>query len=258
MRRHEAAACQLLVPSLFGLESYAEGTGANTVKCTFGKNALRGQHMGSLTSIYGGVCYTDIPVGEELTAVVYDSTGSAHQEVWSPSTTGAQGWAHPIDGWAASSATAGCAVKRGAESSSGSSEATSHGTVASQRPLSSVVALTKKKVKKVSGGMIAAAVLGALVALIAILGLVLFLLRRRKRAKKEVGGGEQMSQSDGGSQVEGTQIHQKDSDDARVEVNAVPATSELDISLDGHVYEMAMEQRVSELPAGPDARVNGR
>ena len=30
---------------------------------------------------YGGICYTDIPISQELTAVVYDFTGSAHQEV---------------------------------------------------------------------------------------------------------------------------------------------------------------------------------
>ena len=30
---------------------------------------------------YGGICYTDIPISQELTAVVYDFTGSAQQEV---------------------------------------------------------------------------------------------------------------------------------------------------------------------------------
>ncbi|KAF3046624.1 hypothetical protein E8E12_011276 [Didymella heteroderae] len=198
---------------------------------------------------YGGVCYTDIAQGEELTAMVYDSKGSARQEIWSPSTTGAQGWAHPIDGWAASSATAGYAVKKD-ENGSGSS---SHErTASSQRPLSSIVDSGKNKAKKASSGVIAGAVLGALVALIAILRFVLFLLRRRKRAKTAEGG----DQSDGSSQVEGTQIHQKDGNDARVEVNVMPYT-ELDVRKD-YAHEMSVEQRVSELSAGPDVRRSGR
>lgn len=180
---------------------------------------------------------------------MYDSMGSARQEIWSPSTTGAQGWAHPIDGWAASSATAGCAVKKEDISSRGSSHV---GTASSQRPLSSIVGSAKKKAKKASGGVIAGVVLGALVALIAILGLVLFLLRRRKRAKEAKGA----SQSDGSSQVEGVQIHQKDGNGARVEVNAVPY-NELDERKD-YAHEMSVEQRISELPAGPEIRRSGR
>ncbi|KAF3006671.1 hypothetical protein E8E13_008539 [Curvularia kusanoi] len=195
---------------------------------------------------YGGICYTDIPQGQELTAVVYDAKGSTRQEIWAPSTTGAQGWAHPIDGWAASSATAGCAVKRDVSTDSSSA------SKSSQKPLSSIVGSTKKKAKKVKGGAIAGAVLGALIALIAVLGLVLFLLRRRKRAKE----GERGSESENGSQVDGAQIHQKDGDDARVEVNAVPY-SELGVKKD-HAHEMSVEQHVSELPAGADGRQSGR
>jgi hypothetical protein len=88
--------------------------------------------------------------------------------------------------------------------------------------------------------------------LIAILMLVLFLLRQRKRANEAEGG----SQSDGSSQVEGVQIHQKDGNDARVEVNAVPYT-EVDVRKD-YAHEMSVEQHVSELPAGPDVRRSGR
>jgi hypothetical protein len=198
---------------------------------------------------YGGICYTDIAQGEELTAVMYDSMGSARQAIWSPSTTGAQGWAHPIDGWAASSATAGCAVQK---EEFGSGRSSHVGTASSQRPLSSILGSAKKKAKKASGGVIAGAVLGGLLVLIAILMLVLFLLRQRKRANEAEGG----SQSDGSSQVEGVQIHQKDGNDARVEVNAVPYT-EVDVRKD-YAHEMSVEQHVSELPAGPDVRRSGR
>jgi hypothetical protein len=199
---------------------------------------------------YGGVCYTDIPQGENLTAVVYDSNGSTRQQNWSPNTTGAQGWAHPIDGWAASSATMGCAVRREERSSGSLSHA---GTASSQRPLSSLTGSMKEKAKKANGGVIAGAVLGGLVALIAILGLVLFLLRRRKRAKE----GEAGEQSDDSSQVRGTHIYQKDGNDARVEVNAVPSY-ELVTREKDYAHEMPVEKGVSELPAGPDIRRSGR
>lgn len=195
---------------------------------------------------YGGICYTDIPQGEELTAVVYDSKGSTRREIWSPSTTGAQGWAHPIDGWAASSAMVGCAVKREAENSSDA-------TTSSQRPSSNTEGTEKKQGRKTKGGVIAGAVLGALVALIALLGLVLFLLRRRKRTIEGKGD----AHSDKSSQVEGTQIYQKDGDDARVEVNAVPS-SELDTRKGDYAHELSVEQSVPELPAGPDIRLSGR
>ena len=195
--------------------------------------------------------------------MVYDSTGSAHQEVWAPSTTGAQGWAHPIDGWAASSAVVGCAVRRETTSGSGneSSMTSSSAADTSNRPSSGIVSSAKNKVKKASGGVIAGAVLGALVALAAILGLVLLLLRRRKRAKQNAAAGEPMSQSDDGTlhQVEGTQIHQKDGDDARVEVDAVAATAELDSSRRANAHEMGTgTERVSELPAGNDGGAERR
>jgi hypothetical protein len=173
---------------------------------------------------------------------MYDSKGSTRQEIWSPSTTGAQGWAHPIDGWAASSATAGCAAKK--EESKSTSQTTR--SESSQNPLSSAASSTRKKAKNTNGGVIAGAVLGALVGLIAILALVLFLLRRRKRAKE----GEAVEQNDDGAHVEGTPIYQKDSDNARVEVSAVRNT-ELDGRKD-YAYEMLVEQPVSEMPAGPD------
>lgn len=100
--------------------------------------------------------------------------------------------------------------------------------------------------------MIAGAVLGALVGLIAILALVLFLLRRRKRAKE----GENVEQHDESSHVEGTPIYQKDDDNARVEVGAVRNT-ELDGRKD-YAYEMLVEQPASEMPAGPDGRRSER
>lgn len=225
------------------------------------KFATTGVPVVSERPAYGGICYTDIPLSQELTAVVYDSTGSAHQEVWAPSTTGAQGYAHPIDGWAASKPVVGCAAKHSTTSGSGSSSSTTTSSVAStssKRP-SNIVSSTKAKAKKASRGAIAGAVLGALVALAAILALVLLLLRRRKRARQDANGGDQTSQAEHTTlqQVEGAQIHQKDGDNARMEVSAVADPAELDSNRCGTAHELGTE-RPYELPDGSDARANER
>ncbi|KAJ4989194.1 hypothetical protein SVAN01_05273 [Stagonosporopsis vannaccii] len=221
---------------------------------------------------YGGVCYTDIPLGQELTALVYDTQGNTHQEVWKPTTTGAQGWAHPIDGWAASKPTVGCPVpavtqSRGTASNVVSATASAAGSVVSaqpsMRPLSSAVSSAKKKV---GGGVIAGAVLGALLGLAAILGLVLVLLRRKRQSRA---GEETRSDSDDGTlyQTDAAQVHQKEGDDARaevhavaapVEVGAVAARAELDSREKVTAYEMGAGERVAEMPAGNDGRIGQR
>lgn len=198
---------------------------------------------------YGGICFTDIPISQELTAVVYDLTGSSHQEIWAPSTTGAQGYAHPIDGWAASKAVVGCPVKHSPSSTSARSSpvGTSNGS------LSSIASSVKNKTGSISGGAIGGAVLGALVALAAILGLVLFLLRRRKRVGHGASAAQDMSQSEDStiSEAGGQQVHQKDGKPVVVEVGAVAYNSELELTGPGGVHELGTGH-VSEMPAGSD------
>lgn len=72
---------------------------------------------------YGGICYSNNAISQSETARIYDANGSSATQMWSPSTTGAQAWAHPIDGWAASGVkvTVGCAAP---SSSSKNSKAT--------------------------------------------------------------------------------------------------------------------------------------
>lgn len=223
------------------------------------KFATTGALVVSSRPAYGGICFTDIPISQELTAVVYDSTGSSHQEIWAPSTTGAQGYAHPIDGWAASKAVVGCPVKH---STSSMSESSSSATISSDadtssRPLPSVATSTDNKAGNLSGGAIGGAVLGALVALGAILGLVLFLLRRRKRAKYGAAAVEEVSKSKDSMtrEVGGQQVYQKDGETAYVEVNAVSYDSELELTGPGGAHELGTGH-LSELPAGNDSQVN--
>lgn len=211
---------------------------------------------------YGGVCYTDIARGQELTAVIYDALGATREELWKPSTTGAQGWAHPIDGWAVSRPSVGCAVTTTTSSASSGASASFGATT---RPLSSATANAKKKARA-SGGVIAGAVLGALVGLAVILGLVLVLLRRKKQNRAVE---EKRSESDDGTlhQQDGAQIYQKDGDDGRVEVNGVSAPvevgpmttlAELDSRGRADAHELGPSERVSELPAGDDRRLGQR
>ncbi|KAJ8115311.1 hypothetical protein OPT61_g3020 [Boeremia exigua] len=203
---------------------------------------------------YGGICYTDIPISQELTAVVYDSTGSAHQEVWAPSTTGAQGWAHPIDGWAASEPVLGCPAKQSismSESQSTQGPSSSAAGTSAQSPSSNVSSATENG-KKVGGGVIAGAVLGALVGLAAILGLVLLLLRRKKKNAAAKEQSLQSSQSDDG--VLYHEIHQKDGDNTRVEASAVAPKAELESDYRASAHELGTgAERRFELPDGNGA-----
>ncbi|KAF2450794.1 hypothetical protein P171DRAFT_345633, partial [Karstenula rhodostoma CBS 690.94] len=78
---------------------------------------------------YGGICYSNIAISQSEIARVYAADGSSATQMWSPSTSGAQAWVHPIDGWAASGVkvSVGCAAPTSSSSStsgSGRSKAT--------------------------------------------------------------------------------------------------------------------------------------
>jgi hypothetical protein len=126
---------------------------------------------------------------------VYDSTGSAHQEIWAPSTSGARGYAHPIDGWAKSSPVLGCPTKSTTTKSS-TSKANPKTSSQSTKPKSGK-SKGKGKGKKKSPGAIAGIVIGALSALAAILGFILVLLKRKKEAKEDTDAAKQLMGDDG-------------------------------------------------------------
>jgi hypothetical protein len=159
------------------------------------KFTTTGAPIASDRPAYGGVCYTDIPLSQKLTAVVYDSTGSAHQEIWAPSTSGARGYAHPIDGWAKSSPVLGCPTKSTTTKSS-TSKANPKSSSQSTKPKSGK-SKGKGKGKKKSPGAIAGIVIGALSALAAILGFILVLLKRKKDAKEDTDAAKQLMGDDG-------------------------------------------------------------
>jgi len=132
---------------------------------------------------YGGICYSNIPISSTHTAIVYNSVGSTTQQLWFPSTTGVQAYAHPIDGFAGSAPTIGCpSVAQSSPASSSTNarpaSATSNGTSQPVGPETNTPA--SQEVKRTSGGTIAGAVVGSIFGLVAVIGLVFFLLRRRR------------------------------------------------------------------------------
>ena len=102
---------------------------------------------------YGGTCYSDFTVSSTVKVLQYDESGSTVVVPWAASTSPAQAFAHPIDGFAPNAPKVGCASNLTSAASG------------------------------ISSGAIAGIVVGSFIGLLAILGLVLFFLRRR-RAKK--------------------------------------------------------------------------
>ncbi|KAL5374874.1 hypothetical protein DPSP01_011626 [Paraphaeosphaeria sporulosa] len=130
---------------------------------------------------YGGICYSDIAISQSETARIYDANGSSATQMWSASTSGAQAWAHPIDGWASSGVkvSVGCAAP--SSSSSSSTSRNSKATTSSKGSSGGVSSSKKKyKKKKASGGAIAGAVIGAIIGLVAIIGAIVAFLKKRK------------------------------------------------------------------------------
>ena len=219
------------------------------------KFATTGAPIVSNRPAYGGICYTDIQISQELTALVYDSTGSTHTEIWAPSTTGAQGYAHPIDGWAKTSPVLGCPTRSPTSTKSRTSFAlpSSRGPWADNPTEIGTGKTTKVKTKgkRRSAGTIAGIVFGVLTVVAAIIGFAVAMSKRKKNAQKDGDAAQQLMGDEGKAQeVEGDQIYQKGEDQTRGELQAAPATSELGTG--NHDAANASElgtEPVSELPA---------
>ncbi|KAF2750084.1 hypothetical protein M011DRAFT_474566 [Sporormia fimetaria CBS 119925] len=110
---------------------------------------------------YGATCYSDLVVSFTYTVTAYNASGETDVQQWVASTAGAQAYAHPIDGFALSSATVGCAA-------------------ASSPPASSPPPPTEEST---SPGVIAGASVGAVCGLAIIVALVWALLYRRRRRR---------------------------------------------------------------------------
>jgi len=165
---------------------------------------------------YGGTCYSDLPWKTNVPVVAYDEYGDTASKAFSQSTSGAQAFAHPIDGWALTSPTIiGCptssasltsdADSGSAAASNSQSSLSSHGSSqggagADANPQTTTTA--KSSNSGVSTGAIVGATIGACVALVALVGLVwLLLARRRKNANARPSDPQQMNDDFGEPKV---------------------------------------------------------
>jgi len=57
---------------------------------------------------YGGTCYSDFTMGKTVYVTAYNATGATNLAAWTASTSGAQAYAHVIDGFATQSPMLGC------------------------------------------------------------------------------------------------------------------------------------------------------
>ncbi|KAF2133097.1 hypothetical protein P153DRAFT_392955 [Dothidotthia symphoricarpi CBS 119687] len=147
---------------------------------------------------YGGTCYSEFSVSKSATVLKYGEDGQTDVELWAATTTGANAYAHPIDGFAISFPTLGCAAQVSSLSlaSSPSGSNTTSTSSSSRDPRSSsfsssstaaagVTVSSLNTSSTISPGTIAGAVIGSVVGLATIIGLVFFLLYRRKHAQSQ-------------------------------------------------------------------------
>ena len=112
--------------------------------------------------------------------MAYDTDGSTRLQPWAASTSGANAYAHPIDGFADSIPSLGCSAVISTSRSSNISSAETASSFSSTATLSDATAAATSS-NKTSSGTIAGAAVGGVIGLLIIVGLVFFLLRRRRR-----------------------------------------------------------------------------
>ncbi|KAJ8115721.1 hypothetical protein OPT61_g2691 [Boeremia exigua] len=198
---------------------------------------------------YGGTCYSPFTVGSTTTAIAYDSDGSTRLQPWVATTSGANAYAHPIDGFAENVPSLfGCNTPTTSMSSNSSSAVTasslsSTATLSNETPAAS-------NTSKISNGTIAGAAVGGFIGLAAIVGLVFFLLRRRHRGASSASNVHQIddnpsSRAEKDGKVISGEMH---SDVPVVELAARP---------DKYAYVQGAHELnagvAHEMPAGPES-----
>jgi hypothetical protein len=138
---------------------------------------------------YGGTCYSDFAIKTNYPVIAYDEEGGSSSQIFSASTSGAQAYAHPIDGWALTSPSIiGCPTPTPSPSPS-NSEFSSSSSRSSQSdtsisPNSAIGSTATTEPKGLSTVAIAGAAIGGVVFLIAVVALVWFALSYRKKHRR--------------------------------------------------------------------------
>ncbi|PVI04843.1 hypothetical protein DM02DRAFT_611201 [Periconia macrospinosa] len=128
---------------------------------------------------YGGTCYSDMTSGSSYPLVQYNTNGDTASSLFPVTTTNVQAFAHPIDGFAATSPTnLGCSAP--ASKSSSASALNVDTSASASGPSNSAIPVAAPS-STTSPGVIAGAVVASILGLAAIVGLVFFLLAYRRK-----------------------------------------------------------------------------
>lgn len=184
------------------------------------------------------------------TAVAYDADGSTRLQPWAASTTGANAYAHPIDGFAENPPFFGCPAAISTSLSSNFSSAGIASSLSSTATLSDATAAASKS-SKTSSGTIAGAVVGGVIGLAVIVGIIFLVLRRRHRQPQS--SAPEIHQIDGtpGAHAE------KDGKVISGEIDSETPAAELAARPDKYAHDQgAYEMNAGvayEMPAGPES-----
>jgi hypothetical protein len=130
---------------------------------------------------YGGTCTSLFSLSQTVTVLKYNTDGSTDVEPWIATASTLNAYAHPIDGFAASFPTVGCGAYASNSTISSSTSYSSSSSFSSPATSSSATASLNDNPTHDHAGVIAGAVVGSVLGLVAVIGIVFLLLRRRRR-----------------------------------------------------------------------------
>ncbi|KAF1986844.1 hypothetical protein K402DRAFT_463359 [Aulographum hederae CBS 113979] len=123
---------------------------------------------------YGGTCYSDLTESSTVVLSAYNTEGAVNRQVWTASSSGAQAYAHVIDGYALTEPNLDCGITTTVTPDSSSSQSPIHNAIPPPHPSATL-----------SGGAIAGIVVSSIAAASFIfLGIVLLLRRRHLAIKR--------------------------------------------------------------------------
>jgi hypothetical protein len=153
---------------------------------------------------YGGTCYSDLPAKTNVPVIAFNEDGDTASKAFSQSASGAQAFAHPIDGWALTSPTIGCPTASASltsDSESPTAKSSKSSSASSQSPQAGAGSPTPSTTASsdgVSTGAIVGAAIGGCAVLAFLVALVWLILVRRRKNNAVPRDAHQMADDFGG------------------------------------------------------------